>query len=104
MSKRIKAPALMAVRMVHAKQGIGAKAFKPSGTFSVCVSESIPLPVNAPWTALMSLSRCNLVKRGHLPLSSSAVSSVGREIKGEKATKPPPIKFSEIDANMGMAG
>lgn len=46
MSKKTKAPALMAIRMVHAKQGIDAKAFKPSGIFSMCVSESILLPVN----------------------------------------------------------
>lgn len=46
MSKVIKAPALMAVRMVHAKQGIGAKAFKASGMFSMCVSEFILSPVN----------------------------------------------------------
>lgn len=46
MSKKIKAPAVMAVRMVHEKQRIDAKAFKLSGIFSMCVSESILLLVN----------------------------------------------------------
>lgn len=43
---QVKAPALMAVRVGHVKQGIGAKALKPPRATSTCVSEAIRLPGN----------------------------------------------------------